>query len=248
MAAGTAFAISYTSDITKVTPQNLVVFTVLYNTPWMLNATYSVPNLPACPDQGCICAWGWVPNGCGTPNMYMLPYKCKVTGVTGNAAVAPGTPAVWCEDDPSKCVVGAKQMIYWHQADGNNIQVDGVDLAGEPKSPAYNTKLGFSNGMINLFNRRLMVMTRFYLGAQRDIFLKLGSATQTSVTGTATQTSPVSSATTKPHKPHSSSSRLSIKWPLLALISILNVFSKYDMLTTCVREGKPPCVAGEYYV
>ncbi|KAJ3524413.1 hypothetical protein NMY22_g11009 [Coprinellus aureogranulatus] len=30
MAAGTAFAISYESDITKVTPENLVVFTVLY--------------------------------------------------------------------------------------------------------------------------------------------------------------------------------------------------------------------------
>lgn len=30
MAAGTAFAISYESDITKVTPENLVVFSVLY--------------------------------------------------------------------------------------------------------------------------------------------------------------------------------------------------------------------------
>ena len=30
MAAGTALAISYTSDLTKVTPENLVVFSVLY--------------------------------------------------------------------------------------------------------------------------------------------------------------------------------------------------------------------------
>lgn len=30
MAAGTAFAISYTSDLSSVTPENLVVFTVLY--------------------------------------------------------------------------------------------------------------------------------------------------------------------------------------------------------------------------
>ncbi|KAG6860643.1 hypothetical protein C0993_002867, partial [Termitomyces sp. T159_Od127] len=30
MAAGSAFAISYTSDITQVTPENLVVFTVQY--------------------------------------------------------------------------------------------------------------------------------------------------------------------------------------------------------------------------
>ncbi|KAG6900141.1 hypothetical protein C0993_002290 [Termitomyces sp. T159_Od127] len=85
--------------------------------------------------------------GCGEPNMYMLPYRCKVTGVTGDAAVAPGTPAVWCEDDPSQCIPGAKQMIYWNQAEGNNIEVIGTDLAGSPKSPAYNAKLGFVNGM-----------------------------------------------------------------------------------------------------
>lgn len=30
MAAGTAFAISYTSNLAEVTPENLVVFTVLY--------------------------------------------------------------------------------------------------------------------------------------------------------------------------------------------------------------------------
>ncbi|GLB38693.1 hypothetical protein LshimejAT787_0505580 [Lyophyllum shimeji] len=163
MAAGTAFAISYTSDLSQVTPENLVVFSVLYHTPWERLATYSVPNLPACPSDGCICAWGWVPNGCGEPNMYMLPYKCKVTGWTGNAAVAPATPAVWCEDDSNKCVQGAKQLIYWNQLEGNNIEVSGTDLAGDPRSPAYNMKLGFANG------------------AQTDIFMKAGSATQTSI-------------------------------------------------------------------
>jgi len=163
MAAGTAFAISYQSDITKVTPENLAVFTVLFHTPWTRLATYSVPNLPACPPDGCICTWGWVPNGCGEPNMYMAAYRCKVTGATGNAAVAPATPAVWCEDDASKCIVGAKQMIYWNQLDGNNIEVNGTDLAGDPKSPAYNNKLGFQNG------------------AQTDVFMSAGSATQTSI-------------------------------------------------------------------
>ncbi|RDB14866.1 hypothetical protein Hypma_016410 [Hypsizygus marmoreus] len=163
MAAGTAFAISYQSDITKVTPENLVVFTVLYNTPWKRIATYSVPNLPACPSGGCICAWGWVANGCGEPNMYMLPYRCKVTGTTGNAAVAPGIPPVWCEDDPSRCTKGPRQLIYWNQLEGNNIVVSGQDLAGDPRSPAYNTKLGFANG------------------AQTDIFESSGTATQTSI-------------------------------------------------------------------
>ncbi|KAG6919228.1 hypothetical protein DXG01_008024 [Tephrocybe rancida] len=95
-----------------------------------------------------------------------------VTGVTGNAAVAPGTPGVWCEDDPSKCLVGAKQMIYWNQAEGNNVEVSGLDLAGESRSPAYNTKMGFPN----------------------DIFQKAGSATQTSVSPGPTSTHKPSSS------------------------------------------------------
>ncbi|KDQ25667.1 hypothetical protein PLEOSDRAFT_1045409 [Pleurotus ostreatus PC15] len=149
MAAGTAFAISYESDITRVTPENLVIFTVAYNTPWRRVATYSVPAaMPACPPDGCICGWGWVPNGCGEPNMYMLPYRCTVTNVspTSSLRLAPAQPGVWCEDDPSKCTRGAKQMIFWNQAEGNNIEVSGSDLSGHPRSPAYNAKLGFADG------------------------------------------------------------------------------------------------------
>jgi len=196
MAAGSAFAISYQSDITKVTPENLVVFTVLYNTPWKLIATYSVPNLPACPPDGCICAWGWVPNGCGTPNMYMLPLRCKVTGLTGNAAVASATPAVWCEDNPSNCLTGAKQMVFWNQLEGNNIEVSGTDLAGDPRSPAYNSKLGFANG------------------AQTDIFMKAGSATQTSI-------APGPTSTGKPSSGASSMVPVDMAWLAMMLFSVL---------------------------
>ncbi|KAG5642047.1 hypothetical protein DXG03_003745 [Asterophora parasitica] len=80
---------------------------------------------------------------CGEPNMYHQAFKCKVTGATATGPVASPKPAVWCEDDPSKCTKGAKQMIYWNQLDGNNIKVSGLDRAGMPKSPAYNSKLGF---------------------------------------------------------------------------------------------------------
>jgi len=147
MAAGTAFAISYESDIKAVKPDNLVVFSVLHHTPWKRVATYQVPAaLPACPPGGCHCAWGWVANGCGQPNMYMQPHRCLVTGATSTTRVAPAKPPVWCEDDPSACVKGAKQMIYWNQASGNNIEVTGWDLSGNHKSPTYNMKLGFKNG------------------------------------------------------------------------------------------------------
>ncbi|KAG6909396.1 hypothetical protein DXG01_000697 [Tephrocybe rancida] len=149
-AAGTAFAISYQSDLSKVTADNLVVFSVRYHTPWKRLTTYSVPAaLPACPPGGCICAWGWVPNGCGEPNMYHQGFKCKVTGATSTNPVAVAKPPVWCEGDSSKCTTGAKQMIYWHQLDGNNINVSGQDLSGQPKSPAYNQKAGFPDGAQN---------------------------------------------------------------------------------------------------
>ncbi|KAL0948866.1 hypothetical protein HGRIS_008986 [Hohenbuehelia grisea] len=65
-AAGSAFAISYESELSRVTAENLVVFSVLPNSPWKRLASFSVPSaLPACPQGGCICVWGWVPNGCG---------------------------------------------------------------------------------------------------------------------------------------------------------------------------------------
>ncbi|CAA7260299.1 unnamed protein product [Cyclocybe aegerita] len=170
MAAGTIFAISYVSDLTQVTKENLVVFTALYHTPWRRLATYKVPNLPACPEEGCICAWGWVPRGCGEPNMYMLGYRCRVVGDTGDAAVAPGKPPVWCEDDPSRCVKGAKQMVFWNQLEGNNVQVSGVDLAGEPKAPTYNMRMGFADG------------------PQNDIFAERGSANPTYIAPAPTPT------------------------------------------------------------
>ncbi|KAJ7685992.1 hypothetical protein B0H17DRAFT_1072809 [Mycena rosella] len=163
MAAGTAFAISYQSDLSAVTAENLVVFTTLYHTPWKRLATYQVPNLPACSEEGCICAWGWVPNGCGEPNMYMQGFRCKVVGQTGNATVAPAISPTWCEDTPANCTTGPRQMIYWNQLDGSNIVVDGSDAHGDPKSPAYNSVLGFANG------------------AQTDIFMSAGTANATSV-------------------------------------------------------------------
>ncbi|KAF8638893.1 hypothetical protein AX17_001945 [Amanita inopinata Kibby_2008] len=150
MAAGTAFAISYQSDIHQVTQENLAVFTVRHHTPWKRVTSYDVPAaLPACPPGGCICAWGWIPNGCGEPNMYHQAFRCNVTGATGTKPVAPPQPPIWCEDEPSNCVRGSKQMLYWNQLEGNNIHVEGRDIAGLPKSPAYNNNCGFPDGAQN---------------------------------------------------------------------------------------------------
>ncbi|KXN82218.1 hypothetical protein AN958_02909 [Leucoagaricus sp. SymC.cos] len=138
------------SDIKQVTPKNLVVFSVRYHTPWKRVTTYDVPaNMPACPPDGCICAWGWVPNGCGQPNMYHQAFRCRITGAHSTTPLADPKPPVWCEGEPDKCTKGAKQMLYWNQQDGNNIVVSGLNLAGQPKSPAYNMNTGFADGAQN---------------------------------------------------------------------------------------------------
>ncbi|KAI0063967.1 hypothetical protein BV25DRAFT_1801323 [Artomyces pyxidatus] len=148
MAAGTAFAISYNSDLKDVTPENLVVFSIRYHTPFRMVTSYDVPAaLPACPPGGCHCAWGWVPDHCGTPNIYMEGFRCNVTGATSTTPVAPGKPPVWCEGDSLACQPGPKQMVYWNQLDGNNVILDGWQLEGNGKSPGYNMKMGFYEGM-----------------------------------------------------------------------------------------------------
>ena len=90
----------------------------------------------------------WIPNHCGQSNMYMLPYKCIVTGVTSTVPLdTPAVPPRWCEDDAIDCVQGAKQMIFWAQNDGNNVVVEGNQRDGQRKSPGYNQKMGFLDGM-----------------------------------------------------------------------------------------------------
>jgi hypothetical protein len=123
--------------------EDLVVFSVLEHTPWKRSATYQVPDLPACPEDGCTCAWLWVPKGCGQPNMYMQGFKCMVTGATSTTPLGKAQPPAYCDGEPSKCVSGPKQMIVWNQMEGNNVVgVPDVFLA----APGYNSRNGFTSG------------------------------------------------------------------------------------------------------
>lgn len=85
-------------------------------------------------------------DSCGQPNMYHQAFRCRVTNSHSTTPLAKPKPPVWCEGKSHECTKGAKQMIYWHQADGNNIVVEGYDLAGQQKSPGYNMKTGFADG------------------------------------------------------------------------------------------------------
>ncbi|KFY94807.1 hypothetical protein V500_03046 [Pseudogymnoascus sp. VKM F-4518 (FW-2643)] len=143
-AAGTALAISYQSNLADVTLENLVVFSVLYNTPWKRIAVYDIPeNLPECPPEGCTCAWLWLPFGCGMPNEYMAGYKCKVTGATSTIPLGTAKPPTFCAGDSSTCQAGPKQMIIWNQLEANNISPPNGQF------PGYNAKNGFANGAQN---------------------------------------------------------------------------------------------------
>ena len=76
----------------------------------------------------------------------MEGFKCKVTGSTKTTPLGSPKPPVWCQGNPAGCTKGPKQFIAWHQLDGNNVEVDGLDLSGFAKSPGYNSNMGFSNG------------------------------------------------------------------------------------------------------
>lgn len=96
--------------------------------------------MPACPPGGCTCAWLWVPRGCGQPNIYMQGFKCKVSGATSTTPLAKAQAPAQCDDDSSKCVAGAKQMIVWNQLTGNNV------VTKDRQTPAYNLRNGFKPG------------------------------------------------------------------------------------------------------
>ncbi|KAF6758554.1 hypothetical protein DFP72DRAFT_1105352 [Ephemerocybe angulata] len=73
-AAGTAFAISYHSDLKDVTPENLVVFSVRYNTPWKRVIYYDVPaSLPACPPEDAHAPGAGSPTAVGSPTCTTKP-------------------------------------------------------------------------------------------------------------------------------------------------------------------------------
>ena len=69
--SGCALAIAYKSDVKKVKPEDFVVFTVVHDCPKRQLEKVDVPDLPACPDGKCICAWFWIPKNSGLKNFYM---------------------------------------------------------------------------------------------------------------------------------------------------------------------------------
>ncbi|KAI0714260.1 hypothetical protein C8T65DRAFT_694827 [Cerioporus squamosus] len=147
---GCGLAIAYQSDVNALKPEDFTIFSVNHTCVWYLNTEFEVPKLPACPEEGCHCAWFWIHSiDSGSEQMYMNAYKCKVTGDVGSQPL--GKPALprRCGADPDNgrpyatpgnCTVGAKWPMYWYQNERNNM------FEGTYEAPYYNDLYGFSDG------------------------------------------------------------------------------------------------------
>ncbi|PRP87496.1 hypothetical protein PROFUN_00707 [Planoprotostelium fungivorum] len=157
--AGCAVGIAYKSNRFDIKPEDFVIFTVEHDCPARFLQNFSTPNLPACPNNMCHCAWFWIHKSIGgTDQMlpiepdiqqYMTPFQCNVVNSLANApqidyanARAPRKCA-----NPSDCVQGPRHPMIWKV----NDQDDNMPQPGH-NAPTYSILFGFKNG------------------AQRDIF------------------------------------------------------------------------------
>lgn len=142
--SGCALAIAYKSKAVDVEPEDFVIFTVVHDCPKRQREFVDVPDLPACPDGNCICAWLWNPKNSGAKNFYMTPFVCNVVGADPNASpvdVQYAIPPRRCLD-PKNCNFGPRQPMYYLGEASSEINM------AEPnhQSPHYSILYGFREG------------------------------------------------------------------------------------------------------
>ncbi|KAI0833672.1 hypothetical protein BC628DRAFT_1308198 [Trametes gibbosa] len=151
---GCALAIAYESDVTKIQPEDFTVFSVNQTCVWTRFTDFSVPEkMPPCPEGGCHCAWFWIHSAdSGGEQNYMNGFKCNVTGSTSNTPLAKPQLPRRCGADPDfgkpdavpgNCTYGAKQPLYWFQAERNNM------FEGTYAPPFYTDLYNFRDGAQN---------------------------------------------------------------------------------------------------
>lgn len=154
---GCALAIAYNNDPNAVQPEEMTVFSVNDTCVFHRFTDFQVPaKMPACPPGGCVCAWMWIHSeDSGSEQNYMTGFRCNITDATSTVALAKPEVPRRCGADPKRnkpnavpgnCTYGAKQPLYWFQAEKNNMFED------QYTPPFYN----------DLYN--------FLPGAQNDIF------------------------------------------------------------------------------
>ncbi|PCH42354.1 hypothetical protein WOLCODRAFT_137865 [Wolfiporia cocos MD-104 SS10] len=150
---GCALAIAYKPDANDVQPDDFVIFSVNQTCVWYLNTAFQVPqDMPACPEGGCTCAWTWIhSDNSGAEQLYMNGFHCDITGATSTTPIGKpmlprrcgADPTQNQEANPGNCTIGPKYMMYWLQAEGNNM------FEGYYMPPHYNDVYGFHDGAQN---------------------------------------------------------------------------------------------------
>ncbi|KAJ3716737.1 hypothetical protein DFJ43DRAFT_1043287 [Lentinula guzmanii] len=131
-------------------------------TRYIVSATYHIPDgLPPCPEGGCICGVSaFLLLKLYDPHVIVIPFLSLMHSVELDSEwVRSRHPDLfallqWNFPDVvnQTCIsqlVDARFPETPTAASGNNIEVSGYDLSGEPKSPAYNAKCGFADGAQN---------------------------------------------------------------------------------------------------
>ncbi|PRP81433.1 hypothetical protein PROFUN_10963 [Planoprotostelium fungivorum] len=137
---GCALAIAYKSDPKQVTVKDFVVFSVVHDCIKQQNQSFSIPNLPNCPNGQCLCFWLWQAKG--RSEQFMTAFTCNVTGAKPDAQAidyARAQPARKCYN-PARCYQGPRYPYYVYQRAGNNMP----EIPHQP--PYYSILYGWSEG------------------------------------------------------------------------------------------------------
>ncbi len=138
---GTAIALAYKADVHSIVPEDFVVVSTNQSSPWLRGVDYPLPPLPACPEGGCHCMWGWVhSSNSGQGENYMIGFRCNVSGPADLPPLPEPKAARKCPFDRANCTVGAQSPHFWFQADRNNNHHAEID------PPYYNWEYGFADG------------------------------------------------------------------------------------------------------
>ncbi|KAN0092649.1 hypothetical protein V8E55_003433 [Tylopilus felleus] len=151
---GCALGIAYQNDISQVQPADFVIFSVNQTCVWNRYTDFSVPEkMPPCPGGKCYCAFFWIHSpDSGSEQMYMNGFQCNTVNTTSTVGLATPNLARRCGADPANgkshavpgnCTYGAKQPLYWYQAEGNNM------FEGTYSPPFYNDLYNFLDGAQN---------------------------------------------------------------------------------------------------
>lgn len=151
---GCALAIAYKSNASEVQPEDFAIFSVNQTCVWDRYTDFGVPEkMPPCPNNMCICAFFWIHSpDSGSEQNYMNGFQCRVTNSTSSVALAKSQVARRCGADPANkkplavpgnCTYGAKQPLYWYQAERNNM------FEGTYSPPFYNDLYNFKDGAQN---------------------------------------------------------------------------------------------------